>query len=63
VGVVVAVDEEGEVDDEGEVDEEGEVLALPAPDGAPAPAEVVVGGAAAGADVTFGVGRGTDSET
>jgi hypothetical protein len=51
VGVVVAVDEAGEV------------LAVPVPDGAPAPAEDVVGGVGAGAGVTFGVGRGTDSET
>jgi len=54
VGVVVAVDEVGEVP---------EVLAVPVPDGAPAPAEEVVGGVGAGAGVTFGVGRGTDSET
>ena len=33
------------------------------PDGAPAPAEGVVGGGGAGAGVTFGVGRGTDRET
>ena len=33
------------------------------PDGAPAPAEGVVGGGGAGAGVTFGVGRGTDKET
>jgi hypothetical protein len=42
---------------------EAEVLALLVPAGEPAPTEEVVGGGAAGAGVTFGVGRGTDKET
>jgi hypothetical protein len=45
------------------VDAELEELPVLAPDGAPVPAEEVVGGGGAGAGVTFGVGRGTDRET
>ena len=40
-----------------------EAPAVLVPDGAPALAVEVVGGGGAGAGVTFGVGRGTDSET
>ena len=53
VGVVVAAD----------VSEEEVVLPVLGPDGAPATAGEVVGGVGAGAGVTFGVGRGTESET